>query len=140
MTVIVDTSVWIDFLRDKVAPHVLALRALLASENGVVTAPTIVQEILQGATSRDKQKALQKEFAGIESFAPVDAMRSCIEAARLFLECRLLGQMPRSSNDCLIACIAIEHDLTLLHNDRDFDAIARAAPRLKIYRYAGGEA
>lgn len=140
MTVIVDTSVWVDFLRDKAAPHVDALRALLVSENSVATAPPILQEILQGATTREKQRSLQKEFDAVACFAPADATRSCIEAARLFLECRLAGQTPRSSNDCLIACIAIEHDLTLLHNDRDFDVIARITPQLKIYRYAGGEA
>ena len=35
-------------------------------------------------------------------------------------------------NDCLIAQTAIENDLTLLHNDADFDCMRRVAP-LKIY-------
>jgi predicted nucleic acid-binding protein len=140
MTVIVDTSVWIDFLRDKACAHVDALRMVLASNRSVVTAPPILQEILQGATSREKQRTLEKQFRAVACLASADAARSCIEAARLFLECRMAGKTPRSSNDCLIACIAIEHGLTLLHNDRDFEAIVRVAPRLRIYRYSEGEA
>ena len=34
----------------------------------------------------------------------------------------------RSSNDCLIAAIAMHHDVTLLHGDRDFDYIAQFFP------------
>jgi predicted nucleic acid-binding protein len=34
----------------------------------------------------------------------------------------------RSSNDCLIAAIAIHHDALLLHGDRDFDYIAQFYP------------
>lgn len=34
----------------------------------------------------------------------------------------------RSSNDCLIAAIAMHHDVLLLHGDRDFDYIAQLFP------------
>jgi predicted nucleic acid-binding protein len=54
-------------------------------------------------------------------------------SARLFLACRSAGRTPRSSNDCLIARIAIEHELVLLHSDRDFEAIAHVEPKLKVY-------
>jgi hypothetical protein len=140
MSVLVDTSVWVDFLRGRSAAHVDALRALLGSEESVLTAPPILQEILQGATTRDRQKALRREFQSIACVSPADPVASSVEAARLFLECRINGQTPRSSNDCLIAGIAMEHGLALLHHDRDFEAIARVAPRLRMYRYAGGEA
>jgi predicted nucleic acid-binding protein len=140
MTVLVDTSVWIDFMRDRSVPHVNALRALLVSERSVVVAPPILQEILQGATSLESLRALHKRFQAIACFAPADAAASCVDAARLFVQCRMAGRTPRSSNDCLIACIAMEHDLTLLHHDKDFDAIAKVAPRLRTYRYAGERA
>jgi predicted nucleic acid-binding protein len=39
---------------------------------------------------------------------------------------------PRSPHDCLIACIAIEHGTPLLHDDKDFEAIARVEPRLLL--------
>ena len=133
--VLVDTSVWIDFLRGRNLDHVKALQQLLDSNQIVVTTPTIVQEILQGANSRANQNILWRWFSKLACMAPSNMLTCSIEAARLFLECRLRGQTPRSSNDCLIAYIAIEHNLLLLHNDRDFDAIARADSRLRFFEY-----
>jgi predicted nucleic acid-binding protein len=46
-------------------------------------------------------------------------------AAVLYRDCRRGGETPRAVNDCLIAAIAIRHDLPVLHRDRDFDVIAR---------------
>ena len=40
---------------------------------------------------------------------------------------------PRSSNDCLIAQIVMEGDLILLHDDRNFDAIAAVSGELRLY-------
>ena len=49
--VLVDTSVWVDFLRAKPTPQVRALKELLAGEEIAGVAPVILQEILQGADS-----------------------------------------------------------------------------------------
>lgn len=48
---LVDTSVWVDFLRGRATAEVRALKDLLAGEEIVGTAPIILQEILQGADS-----------------------------------------------------------------------------------------
>ena len=135
MTILVDTSVWIDHLRERPGPHVAELRALLLRPRAVAIAPPILQEILQGATTRENFASLSQRFMAIQCFAPHDAIASAIESARLYLECRRRGTTPRSSHDCLIACIAIEHGLALLHNDRDFDAIAQVEPALRIHHY-----
>jgi predicted nucleic acid-binding protein len=52
-------------------------------------------------------------------------------AGAIYRACRRAGETVRRANDCLIAAIAIRHDLPLLHRDRDFDAIARHT-RLRI--------
>ncbi len=96
-------------------------------------APPILQEILQGASTRESFAALRARFMAIRCVAPADDIAAAVESARLFLDCRLRGVTPRSSDDCLIACIAIEYGLTLLHHDRDFDAIASVEPRLRLY-------
>jgi hypothetical protein len=57
-----------------------------------------------------------------------DRLASEVAAARIFFECRRSGLTVRSAADCLIAQIAIENDLALLHNDRDFEAIQRVRP------------
>ena len=45
---------------------------------------------------------------------------------------RKKGLTVRSTVDCMIAQIAIENELLLLHNDRDFEAMAAVAP-LKLF-------
>lgn len=136
MRVLVDTSVWVDFVRDRPLVHVEALAALLDSEAVVCMAPPVLQEVLQGALTREHQAALERRFQPTPQLFFADPIAGAVAAARLYLACRLAGSTPRSANDCLIACIAIEHDVLLLHNDRDFDAIAAVEPRLHLYRTA----
>jgi predicted nucleic acid-binding protein len=112
------------------------LRALIAARQPVAVAVPVLQEILQGARTHERFQALRRYFEPIECYAPNDARISAIDAARLYVECRVRGFSVRSSNDCLIACLAIEHDAQLLHHDRDFDAIARVEPRLRMYEAA----
>lgn len=54
-------------------------------------------------------------------------------AARVFLDCRDAGVTPRSSVDCLIVATALAYDLTLVHDDRDFENMKHVFP-LKTLR------
>jgi len=72
-------------------------------------------------------------FGGLCCYSPRDAVNSHIEAARMYHLCRRAGKTPRSSNDCLIARIAVEHALVLLHDDRGFEAIAAVVADLRLY-------
>ncbi|MCU0542939.1 MAG: PIN domain-containing protein [Oscillatoriaceae cyanobacterium Prado104] len=47
-------------------------------------------------------------------------------AARIYYDLRRQGLTVRSPVDCCIAQAALENDLRLIHNDRDFETIARA--------------
>src|ERR1700686_2485037 len=132
--VLVDTSVWIDFLRGSPSAQVAALEALLEGDDLVGTAPIILQEVLQGADSPARFEQWRREFSGLMCYLPLDPIDSHVEAARLYAACRRAGKTPRSSNDCLIARIAIEHDLTLLEDDRDFKAIAAVEKGLKLFQ------
>lgn len=62
---------------------------------------------------------------------PSHPVNSYIEAARIYQRCRQAGITIRSTIDCLIARIAIEHGLVVLHDDEDFRRIARVDRRLK---------
>lgn len=130
---LVDTSVWVDYLRGNDTRPVQALKNMLAGEQVVGVAPVILQEVLQGADSDERFEKWRQYFTGLCCYVPGDLSTSCIEAARLYQTCRRAGKTPRSSNDCLIARIAIEHELILLHDDRDFEAIAAATPALRLY-------
>jgi predicted nucleic acid-binding protein len=48
-------------------------------------------------------------------------------AARMYFRCRKKGMTINSTVDCLIAQTAIENNSYLLHNDSDFDNIAKVA-------------
>jgi len=128
---LVDTSVWVDFLKAQKVPHVEYLKHCL--QTGIDTAITssIYQEVLQG--SRDNKEYLKHQtyFSTLTFIHPSNPIGSYETAARIYFDCRRKGLTVRSSADCLIAQIAIEHDLTLLHNDSDFTAIAKVANDLK---------
>lgn len=131
--VLVDTSVWIDFLRGDPTPQVAALEGLLGSDVIVGATPIVIQEVLQGAATPRRFEQWRQAFAGLMCYLPRDPVDTHVEAARLFGACRRAGKTPRSSNDCLIARIAVEHGLLLLHDDRDFEAIAAVEKGLRLY-------
>jgi len=134
---LVDTSVWVDYLRGRATPPVVALRNLLAGEDIIGTAPLILQEVLQGAESIERFESWKKTFSELLCYLPADPIDSHIAAARLYVECRKSGKTPRSSNDCLIAQIAIENRLVLIHSDKDFEAIASVAGELRLHPEGG---
>lgn len=101
-------------------------RLATIEESGIAFGITgvIYQEVLQGAASRPKFDYLA-EYLGSQTFYHVwDPIESYREAALMYFECRRAGITIRSAVDCLIARIAIEHDLVLLHDDRDFEKMA----------------
>lgn len=131
---LVDTSVWIDFLRGRSANHVDALKTLLQGEEVVGVAPIILQEVLQGAESEERFEKWRMYFFELSCYVSEDPIATHVAAARLYQRCRQKGKTPRSSNDCMIAQVAIENALVLLHNDRDFDVIAEVTSDLRIYQ------
>ncbi|MGH8225002.1 MAG: type II toxin-antitoxin system VapC family toxin, partial [Gammaproteobacteria bacterium] len=95
-------------------------------------APVILQEILQGTRDAASFEKTRHRLALERCYLPKDPVQTFTEAGRLYARCRWLGFTPRSSNDCLIAQLAIEHDLVLLHDDTDFEKIAKVEPRLRL--------
>ena len=128
---LVDTSVWVDYIRGRDRFHVRFLRDLLSNPLAVSITPLICMEILQGARDPASYDRLHSYFGGqrfVDFDRPLDGHAA---AARLYLDCRRRGVTVRSSLDCLIAQCAIESDLTLFHHDRDFRNIASVVPSLK---------
>lgn len=129
---LVDTSVWIDAQRRQPGPKGLLLREM--AQSGVVLglAPVILQEVLQGVRDADNFERTRHRLALERCYVPVDPVQTCAAAALLYARCRWQGFTPRSSNDCMIAQIALDFDLTLLHDDIDFETIAKVEPRLRL--------
>lgn len=123
MTVLLDTSAWVEFLRATGSPVHHTVRHELA-HGTVATTDAVMLELLVGPDSEEAANRLARMLAGCEQL-PQDSPGDVEGAAILYRRCRRAGQTPRSALDCVIAAVAIRHDVALLHRDRDFDMIAR---------------
>lgn len=131
---LVDSSVWIDFLRGGQSVETLFLRARLERGEPVWLAAPILQEVLQGAESQQRFDKWDRALGELPMVQDADIRGLTRAAARLYARCRWQGFTPRSTNDCLIAAYAIRSKLPLLHCDRDFDRIAVIEHALKLLR------
>lgn len=122
--IIVDTSVLIDFFRGKDTPAAQIMSALDLREIPFAIPTLCCQELLQGAKTEREWSKLSEYLGAQQQVDLRYGWRSHWEAARIFFDCRRQGKTIRSSIDCIVAQIALEHDSELLHDDRDFDRIA----------------
>jgi predicted nucleic acid-binding protein len=126
MRTIVDSSVWIDFLWKKELPHVKLLRTMLEQDEDIATCGVIVTEVLQGI--RDDRQFITME-AQLKTLSYLDlSLTHFITAAQIYRTLRSQGLTIRKPIDCMIAAVALEQQAALLHNDRDFEAIATQFP------------
>lgn len=129
---LVDTSVLVDYLREKENAAVQYFIQIMNDRIPFGITSLIYQEILQGAASKKDLKILIEFLESQRFFYPKDAKKSYQQAAELYIQCRSKGLTIRSTIDCLIAQVSIEHELILLHNDKDFTNMKKAVPELKL--------
>jgi predicted nucleic acid-binding protein len=119
--VLVDTTVWIDFFAAKATPEVGELERLLEEGEDICTCGVILTEVLQGIRGDEDY---QRTLSSFDNFLFLPMNRQIfVRAAELYRSLRHRGVTIRKPVDCMIASVAIEHDIALLHNDRDFDPI-----------------
>jgi len=121
--VLVDTTVWIDFFAGRNDPHVAMLQELIENETDLSLCGVILAEVLQGIRS-DADFAKIKGYFNDLIFLPM-RQTTFLRAAAIYRSLRKKGITIRKPVDCMIASVAIEYDSALLHNDRDFDHIAK---------------
>lgn len=119
--ILVDTSAWVEFLRDTGSPACIRVGELLGGE--LATCDAIRMELLAGARSERHRRDLGRLLARatLVPMQPGDFDR----AASLYRQCRGRGETVRVLMDCLIGALAIRAELPVLHCDADFDALAR---------------
>ena len=125
--ILVDSSAWIEYLRDSEDPVVERLQALIEADAELVITEPIVMELLAGATTPPRADSIGALANGLP-LVPVDARLDYRAAAQLFAVSRRNGHPIRSLVDCLIAAVAIRRDAVLLHRDRDFEFLAEISP------------
>ena len=118
---LVDTSAWIEFLRNTGSAACIRVEELLAGE--IAICEPVHMEVLAGARDERHLENLRRLLARatIISTQPADYDT----AASLYRHCRRCGETVRRLMDCLIGAVAIRADVPVLHNDSDFDALER---------------
>jgi len=129
---LVDSSVWVPFLRGDATAEVDMLVAALKRGDPVWLAPPILQEVLQGADSPEQFARWDRVLGELPMLVEQDVRAAARTSAHLYARCRWAGITPRSANDCLIAVHAIGGRMPILHRDRDFIAIAGIEPNLEL--------
>ena len=120
MSLLVDSSVWIDYFNGAVTLQTNHLDDVLGREL-IVTGDLIIAEVLQGFRLDKDYKLARNALLKLPVFemvGPHIAEKSAVNYRIL----RKSGITVRKTIDCLIATFCIENDLTLLHSDRDFDS------------------
>lgn len=125
--ILVDTSIWIELLRrGAVASRPLRLGKF-------ATCGPVVQEMFQGLREAPEAERFRRDFLALPRLSDPVPLSLFVAAADIYREGRAKGFSIRSSSDCLIAAIAIAHQVPVWHRDRDFEAIAGFTP-LRTHR------
>ncbi|HEB74935.1 MAG TPA: PIN domain nuclease [Nitrospirae bacterium] len=130
--ILVDTSVWIDFLNGAHSKERHALHRLIEEEEDISITEIILTEILQGIKEDKDFKRVKDYLLELPIHRP-KGTETYLKAAGIYRDCRKRGKTVRKTVDCIIAAICMENNLTLLHKDSDFELI-RACTRLKVLR------
>jgi predicted nucleic acid-binding protein len=126
--VLVDSSVWIDFLSSSPGHAGAELRRMIVEAEPFATAGVIVAEVLQGLTRNATE--IERYLSQWEMIEPRGFV-TYREAARIFRLARSKG-MTLTTIDTLVAAIALESGTNVFTLDRDFERIARMTP-LSLY-------
>jgi predicted nucleic acid-binding protein len=119
---LIDTSVWISVFRDRTSQVRQKLEALIDNRQVFLTRFTQL-ELLQGSLN-EKEWILLSTYLEAQDYIE-STEDSWQAAARIYYDFRRQGLTVRSPIDCCIAQAALEHDLLLIHNDRDFETIVQ---------------
>jgi predicted nucleic acid-binding protein len=117
--ILVDSSVWIDYLRGTASPQAEKLDTLLGTVP-LAIGDLILTEVLQGCATDREFNAVKRTLSSLHT-VNLGGLELAIEAAKNFRKLRALGFTVRKTIDTVIATRCIMDGMELLHSDRDFD-------------------
>ena len=128
---LLDSSVWIDIFARRATAAVRYVESREEHEE-LATTGIVFQEVLHGIRDEARYERVRQVLWSSLILEPRE-LSTYEVAAQLYRRGRGAGLTIRKPNDCLIAAIALEHGALLVHNDRDFIALAQVEPALMIY-------
>ena len=129
---LIDTSVWISYFRQQETSATRYFERILAQNAPYGLTGVIFQEILQGSASTYEFEQLTKFLSDQKFYAP-QGTKTYEKAAKLYYDCRKQGITIRSTIDCLIAQVAIENGLMLVHQDQGYIRLSTISPELRLF-------
>jgi predicted nucleic acid-binding protein len=121
--IVVDTTVWIDYLRGTPTPESEWLEREANQIRLGLTDLTLC-EVLQGVRNDREFELVQEELSKFAIFE-TGGERLAVAAAKNFRTMRQKGLTVRKTIDCLIASFCILNGHSLLHRDSDFEPFER---------------
>jgi hypothetical protein len=121
--IVVDSSVWIDFLNGRRLAHVAALQSALGQQE-ILIGDLMLCEILQGVGGEREAEQIEALLRGF-AVVPMVGEAIAVAAARNFRLLRGRGITIRKTIDLLIGTWCIENRRPLLHHDGGFRPMAR---------------
>ena len=135
MRILVDTSVWVDFLNGYPSLEQATLAALLENDYDLCTCGVVVAEVFQGLRRDKGRDHLAQSFQELTYLDP-SGVGLYFRAAEIYRLLRARGVTVRSTIDGLIAALAEENGAALLARDRDMKVILESglvrAPRWPV--------
>ena len=116
--ILIDSSVWIDNIRNAATPQVLLLRRISIAQ--IIVGDLVMLEVLRGLRTHSEAARQEARFRNF-GVTTLSSPQIAVAAADNYRELRGRGVTIRSSNDLLIATYCLIYDHHLLHDDRDFD-------------------
>jgi hypothetical protein len=132
--IVVDSTVWIDFLEGRGTGFDRHLTELVEDDAPIALVDIVYTEVLQGIRDEVMYQRMRVSLRAHPILRP-RGLETFETAANLYRTARRRGLTIRRSVDCLIAATCLEAGAEIFHNDRDFDALARVS-NLMIYRPA----
>jgi predicted nucleic acid-binding protein len=129
--IVVDTSVWIDFLAGRRTRQALRCAELIEGGEPVALTDVIFAEVLQGLSSEDEARRVERHLRAFPVLR-LERLDDFALAASLYRAARREGVTIRKTLDCLIAAPCVRTGAPLLHADADFDRLASCCP-LRIF-------
>jgi predicted nucleic acid-binding protein len=119
---IVDTSVWIEFLSTSESFASRWLAEHIAADSTITVPEVVMMELLIGTTD-ESTAALRRRLLQRFNIEPLAPVRDAEDAAAIHRRCRRGGATVRSLIDCQVAAMALRLGVAVAHRDRDYEVI-----------------
>ena len=131
--ILLDTSILIGYIKGSKGAAYAKLDHIIENDVPHGICGFVYQEVLQGVRGKKEYDQLDEYLSTMPFYELQNGQESYASAAEMYMNCRKQGISIKSTLTCTIAVLAIENGLHLLHDDNDFNKIARVYADLKLW-------